>query len=90
MVFGLERFTVMPFDVYSCSQCYFCPIAALLRQGPFTGRGKDLFRSRKSTTSRAPSMHVDDFLKQQVRTECVSLHSIANYYLYDFMVCRVD
>lgn len=36
---------------------------ALLRQGPFTGRGKDIFRSRKSTTSRAPSMHVDDFMK---------------------------
>ena len=46
--------------------------AALLRQGPFTGRGKDVFRSRKSTTSRAPSMHVDDFVKlgQQV---CVTI-----------------
>ena len=50
-------------EVYNGHNLSLLPLLALLRQGPFTGRGKDIFRSRKSTTSRAPSMHVDDFMK---------------------------
>jgi 7,8-dihydro-6-hydroxymethylpterin-pyrophosphokinase len=56
---------------------------ALLRQGPISGRGKDVFRSRKSTTSRAPSMHVDDFVKlgQQSR----AAPSVGPYGLHPYM-----
>ncbi|KAK7500321.1 hypothetical protein BaRGS_00008544 [Batillaria attramentaria] len=41
----------------------------IMAQSMMSGRGHDLFRSRPPNTSRPPSMHVDDFVKMENRSQ---------------------